>query len=170
MSTTAEKKEIEIEFAEINERNIGLLRVLNKATFPVNYNDKFYSDLLIQQEYLAKLVYFNDVCIGAVCCRLECNAETKLVRLYIMTLGVLAPYRGFGVGNKMIKYVMDNIVPKHKELHSIYLHVHTINEVALSLYQKHGFTKSDVIHNYYKDINPPDCYIVEKVLVPSEGV
>ena len=41
--------------------------------------------------------YYSDICVGAIACRLE-KRDDGAVRVYIMTLGVLAPYRGLGVG------------------------------------------------------------------------
>lgn len=46
------------------------------------------------------LVYFNDVCVGGVCCRKETVAGSTTQNLYIATLGVLAPYRRLGLGKE----------------------------------------------------------------------
>ena len=50
------------------------------------YHDKFYRDVLDAGD-LAKLAYYNDIVVGAVCCRVDTSAESGERKLYIMTLG-----------------------------------------------------------------------------------
>ncbi len=45
-----------------------------QVVFPVVYHDKFYKDVLEAGE-LAKLAYYNDIVVGAVCCRVDVSEE-----------------------------------------------------------------------------------------------
>lgn len=49
-----------------------------------------------QSRVCYRAAYFNDIAVGAVCCRVDHSQNQK--RLYIMTLGCLAPYRRLGIG------------------------------------------------------------------------
>ncbi len=62
--------------------------------------------------------YYNDIIVGAVCCRIDVIDGQR--RLYIMTLGCLAPYRGRGIGTKMLEHVL-NYVEKDGNFDSIFL-------------------------------------------------
>lgn len=88
---------------DVTPHNIKQLKRLNTVVFPVSYNDKFYKDVLEAGE-LAKLAYYNDIVVGAVCCRVD-NSEGSR-RLYIMTLGCLFPYRRLGIGTLMVQHVL----------------------------------------------------------------
>ncbi|KAK2716840.1 hypothetical protein QYM36_007102 [Artemia franciscana] len=107
-----------VELGDITHHNIRQLKRINQMIFPVAYNDKFYKDVVDAGE-LAKLAYYNDVVVGAVCCRIDTSENQR--RLYIMTLGCLAPYRKTGVGTAMLNHVM-SIVEKDGNFDAIYLY------------------------------------------------
>ena len=65
-----QREGFKIDLGDITKHNVGQLKRLNTVIFPVMYNDKFYKDVLDLGE-LAQLVYFNDIIVGAVCCRVE---------------------------------------------------------------------------------------------------
>ncbi|XP_013857684.1 N-alpha-acetyltransferase 50 [Austrofundulus limnaeus] len=158
-----------IELGDVTPHNIKQLKRLNQVIFPVSYNDKFYKDVLEVGE-LAKLAYFNDIAVGAVCCRVDHSQNQK--RLYIMTLGCLAPYRRLGIGTKMLNHVL-NICEKDGTFDNIYLHVQISNESAIDFYQKFGFEIIETKKNYYKRIEPADAHVLQKSLrspcAPSSG-
>lgn len=129
-----------LELGEITHHNIKQLKRLNTVVFPVSYNEKFYKDVLEAGE-LAKLgaymvfflynshdcyikifvwfclAYYNDIVVGAVCCRVDQEVGR---RLYIMTLGCLSQYRRLGIGSMMVEHVL-NFVENDGTFDSVYL-------------------------------------------------
>ncbi|KAJ6361408.1 hypothetical protein OIU78_001945 [Salix suchowensis] len=83
-----------------------------------------------------------------------------------MTLGVLAPYRGLGIGTKLLNHVID--LSSKQNISEIYLHVQTNNEDAINFYKKFGFEITDTIQNYYMNITPPDCYLLTKFITETK--
>ena len=178
------------------------------SCFPVTYSDNFYRDMIIrgkENENLCKFAYYHGYVIGAICVRIEpiiiptasaTDASTETIpalesskstsiasnsskkRLYIMTLGVLAAYRGYGVGEQLVQSVLDyyqqardrsfnsHDIQDLAQVEEITLHVHTLNEGAIRFYvEKFGFERGELIKNYYTQrIEPPDCYVLHKKL------
>jgi ribosomal protein S18 acetylase RimI-like enzyme len=149
-----------IDLGDVTPHNIKLLRKVNTVVFPVSYHDKFYKDVLEAGE-LAKLAYFNDIVVGAVCCRVDMQGAGR--KLYIMTLGCLAPYRRLGIGTRMLEHVL-NIVKEDGNYTSIFLHVQVNNESAIEFYKKFGFNIVETKEQYYKRIEPADAHVLEKFL------
>ncbi|XP_022661550.1 N-alpha-acetyltransferase 50-like [Varroa jacobsoni] len=152
-----------IELGAVTPHNYRQLKVLNSVVFPVIYNDKFYQNVLEVGD-LARLAYCNDIVVGAVCCRVD-KTEMGQRRLYIMTLGCLAPYRRLGIGTKLLKHVLE-YAKKDGNFNSIYLHVQVQNDCALKFYDRFDFKVVDTMQNYYKRIKPADAHVLQKSLNP----
>jgi len=153
-------KGVRIELGDITQHNIKQLKRLNQYIFPVSYNDKFYKDVL-EVGKLAKFAFFNDIVVGAVCCRVDVHDGVK--RLYIMTLGCLAPYRRLGIGTVLLNHVF-KVCETSDNYHSIFLHVQINNDSAINFYKSFGFEIIETKSHYYKRIEPSDAYVLEKKL------
>ncbi|TKR83098.1 hypothetical protein L596_016745 [Steinernema carpocapsae] len=151
----------DMQLGDITHHNVLQLKTINQSVFPVSYNEKFYTDVLVNPK-LAKFAYFNDIVVGAVCCRHDIVANEGHV-LYIMTLGALAPYRRLGVGTMLLDYVF-TLCKEDKSITSVQLHVQTNNEEALDFYKKFGFQNVKLVPKYYKRIEPDSAYLLEKTL------
>ncbi|KAF7321733.1 N-acetyltransferase domain-containing protein [Mycena kentingensis (nom. inval.)] len=149
-------------FASLTQNNLGTVRKLNAVLFPIKYSSKFYHDILKPEvEEFCKLVYYNDIPVGIVCCVLESkDGETAL---YLATLGILAPYRSRQLGSTTLELILDAATTQVKpKIDRIYLHVQTSNSDAKRFYERHGFVETGVQENYYKKIVPHDAWILEK--------
>jgi len=119
-----------ISFASLNANNLGTVRKLNSVLFPIKYSEKFYRDILQPDvEEFCRLIYYNDIPVGTVCCRLETNDDQT--DMYLMTMGILAPYRSRGLGSRCLESVISAAVAHTKpKIHKMYLHVQVSNDAA----------------------------------------
>jgi predicted GNAT family acetyltransferase len=89
--------------------------------------------------------------------------EPTKERLYIMTLAVLAAYRGRGVGSQLLTSVLEYC--ETLALQAVSLHVQISNVDAIRFYtERFGFSQGEMVENYYKRISPPHCYLLYKIL------
>ncbi|KAL2643976.1 hypothetical protein R1flu_011563 [Riccia fluitans] len=162
-------QDVQVSFDTVREKNLMQLKKLNLSIFPVTYQDKFYTDALSSGDF-TKLAYYADLCVGSIACRLEKKEGGGGVRLYIMTLGVLAPYRRMGIGSKLLRKTLEQCEQQTESpIMEVYLHVQTNNDAAIEFYKKFNFEITEEIKNYYKHLEPPDCFVLSKTLVsPSK--
>ncbi|KDN47221.1 hypothetical protein RSAG8_03700, partial [Rhizoctonia solani AG-8 WAC10335] len=170
-----------ISLASLTPNNLGTLRKLNSVLFPIRYSEKFYREVLEPElDEFCKLIYYNDVPVGAVCSRVEKGQRQGEACVYIMTMGVLAPYRGLGLGSVALKQVFKaaakyngSIGDKlpigtppssttwtfnslNRKITSFYLHVHVPNTDARTFYERFGFVERERIVGYYRKLGSSD--------------
>ncbi|KEP49961.1 GNAT family acetyltransferase [Rhizoctonia solani 123E] len=170
-----------VSLASLTPNNLGTLRKLNSVLFPIRYSEKFYREVLEPElDEFCKLIYYNDVPVGAVCSRIERGQRPGEACVYIMTMGVLAPYRGLGLGSMALKQVFkaaakynESIGDKlpigtppsstiwtftslNRKITSFYLHVHVPNTDARTFYERFGFVERDRIAGYYRKLGSSD--------------
>eukprot|EP00842_Homolaphlyctis_polyrhiza_P006080 jgi/Hompol1/6473/HPOL_002664-RA len=126
--------------------NLGQIKVLNAAVL----GDKAPTDDAAYQEALAldpitRLVYFNDVCAGAVMCKKTTITTTTPARtdLQIVSLVVLPAYRRYGIGSMLVKNVLDETTKDFKLSRvTVCLSKNDADsEAAFALFSKFGFVE-----------------------------
>ncbi|EGF98575.1 uncharacterized protein MELLADRAFT_40782, partial [Melampsora larici-populina 98AG31] len=153
--------------------NVGTVRKINTVLFPVRYSEKFYLQILEESlSDFCKLIFFNDLPVGAVCCGMDLpQSQQRESYVYIMTLGVLAPYRRRGLATKLLDHVIQEALKMHlPKLTSVYVHVQFGNDDAKTFYERHGFVVEGEVKDYYRKIEPRDAWIlVKQITKPVEA-
>ncbi|CAG8604069.1 3298_t:CDS:2, partial [Acaulospora colombiana] len=162
------------EIARTRATTLERLSTSCSVILPVVYTERFYADVLKSEvEEYCKLIYYNDIPVGAVCSRIETDEAAKKSKLYIMTMGVLAPYRSLGLGTYAIKHLLETASSPSTKPHltSLYLHVQISNEAAKRFYERNGFKEVSVIDEYYKKIEPKAAWLMEweTPLLPADA-
>ncbi|KAF7727445.1 hypothetical protein EC973_007514 [Apophysomyces ossiformis] len=142
-----------VALGDVTPNNIGQLRKLHNVIFSGRYGEHSHNDILDAGE-LSKLVYYNDVCVGAVCS--QKNGE----KITLKSLGVLQPYRGLGLGRTLLNHILDQA--KERGSASIETYVQTSDEDAVSFYKHHGFQLLSTEKEYFKQLEHKDAYVLSK--------
>ena len=126
-------------YTGVHARNIGMVKKVLEVVLPVAYSDDFYRRLQEAPPELAKLVYYRDICVGVLGCRVEAaegeGAAGAPPRIYLTVLAVLAPYRDRGIGSALLRGVLEAMeggkIKGAEGAREIYLHVWEENKEAV---------------------------------------
>jgi GNAT superfamily N-acetyltransferase len=132
----------ELFYTGIHARNIGMVRKLLDVVLPVPYSDDFYRRLQEAPPELARLVYYRDICVGVLGCRVEPGAPPAAAgsaaappRVYMTVLAVLAPYRDRGIGSALLRGALEAMeggrIAGAEGAREMYLHVWEENKEAV---------------------------------------
>ncbi|EFJ48332.1 hypothetical protein VOLCADRAFT_60499 [Volvox carteri f. nagariensis] len=157
-----EKRELAVSFDVVREKNLEQLKLLNNVIFPIKYSDEIYRQCMACGE-LTQLAFHNDILVGAIATRCEKQPNGK-AKAYIATLGVLAPYRNFGIGDKLLTRTLAACA-QDPNIEEASVHVQVGNDDAICFYQRHGFQVEETVKDYYKKLSPPDAVLLSKKLL-----
>ena len=142
-----------VDILEIKDR-IGELETL----FPNVFNIESIENDLNNNPFSHYLVYLdNNKILGFI------NYYEIYDRLEIANFNVLDSYQDQGIGNKLIKKVME----LSKDKVNITLEVRRDNEKAIHIYEKYGFVKKAIRKNYYNGV---DGILMEKILMDKKDI
>ncbi len=155
-------------FEDVDETNIGELEKINHVIFPIRYPPRVYQDIVAcgGVSHLARLNSTGQI-VGGISCRLENTPDGPI--LYIITLGVLSPYRNLGLGSDLLKRCLERVQLCLPEVGLAKLHVQVSNDDAIRFYEHHGFTIVERIENYYVRVEPRHAVVLHKRLVSSSS-
>jgi hypothetical protein len=71
-----ERELLTVRFDTVLDKNVEQLKALNRAIFPINYQDRIYSEIVACGD-VSQLAYHNDELVGAIACRLERTPEAR---------------------------------------------------------------------------------------------
>ncbi|KAJ2783446.1 hypothetical protein H4R18_001711 [Coemansia javaensis] len=162
-----------VELLAVDAHSLGRVRSLNTVLFPVRYAPGFYKSLL-QPGQFARLAFYGGACVGTITCRRQplgfADSPAPPAaphvpppvdsELYMMTLGVLAPYRRLGIARGLLNSAV-RAAAADPTVRRIVLHVQIDNDDALRFYHRHGFTTLRMVERYYKTLDPPHAYLLQ---------
>ncbi|KAK9828018.1 hypothetical protein WJX81_000573 [Elliptochloris bilobata] len=151
-------------YVPIGEQHLSKLKLLNSVIFPINYQDKLYRQCILFEHTQGALC--EGELVGAIACRLE--QKEGCARLYIVTLGVLAAFRGQGIGTHLLSCAL-RLAREDPAVATAHLHVQTSNAAAIAFYERHGFHRGAVLLKYYRKLEPPDAVELSKALHAGDG-
>lgn len=153
-------------------RTIERLKVIDKYLFPVKYSDSHYATLAQTGfHHFNLMAYYHDALVGIVTARLEHTEEEGVLRLYVMTIGVLKAYRRLGIAAHLMQRIIDTLATKEAEhtVSHIALHVQVGSEAAYNFYKGFDFVDKGIVKDYYTDLEERDAHLLELV-VPQKAL
>lgn len=84
--------------------------------------------------------------------------------LYILTLALLAPYRGLGIATALLSFLLALALSNHPSIQSVYAHVWEANTDALEWYVRRGFTVEGLVTSYYRRLKPSGARVVRRAI------
>lgn len=155
----------------LTEDLIPSFKRLNAILLPVAYPTQFYTETMTEPHHSLTLMAVwrstpidtspsSDTekprLIGAIRCRILPSAN-----LYISTIGILSPYRSYGIATHLLQIMVAKASKEHG-VKCITAHVWEANDEGLEWYKKRGFEVIGKEPGYYRKLKPQGAVLVRR--------
>ncbi|KAI6239518.1 N-alpha-acetyltransferase 50 [Aphelenchoides fujianensis] len=147
-----------IKLCDVTPHNWKETKQLEEAIFARSHDERLYT-IKADGEAFAKVAHVNDRAVGLVLCSLRTTNDRK--QLHIHAIGVLAPYRRFGVAGMLMNSAL-GFCDGDRAIKCVDLHVRVDNASAIRFYERFGFTKISLSKDHYPNETPSDAFLMEK--------
>lgn len=168
-----------VELRGPTKEDMPAFKKLNSILLPIPYPESFYKEILAEEvdRSITLMALWHDSpsdigkvkgrLVGAIRCRLfakppgnsASRARVEGPMLYLSTLVLLSPYRGYGIAAHMLDNLIRNAVDDYG-ITSVGAHVWVANEEGLQWYRKRGFKEVNREVGYYRRLNPQDAVVM----------
>jgi ribosomal protein S18 acetylase RimI-like enzyme len=156
---------------------------LNTLLLPIPYPSTFYKEILSDPTAsdLTLLALWHDDpssstttpgrVIGGIRCRILSDPSTQATPkdkiLYISTLGVLSPFRSYGVASWLLNVLIERGINKYG-VNAVGAHVWEHSQEAREWYAKRGFRETHLEQCYYRRLTPQGAYVLRREIGPTD--
>jgi ribosomal protein S18 acetylase RimI-like enzyme len=168
-----------VELRGPTKEDMPSFKKLNSLLLPIPYPESFYKEILADpvDRSITLMALWHDSpsdigkvkgrLVGAIRCRMFAHppgdsaskARIDGPMLYLSTLVLLSPYRGYGIAAHMLDNLIRSAVEDY-EITSVGAHVWEANEEGLEWYRKRGFKVVSREPGYYRRLNPSDAVVM----------
>lgn len=154
---------------KIQPSHLPQLKNITAAIFPVKYSDKFFNECVSSAEVasISRSVLFDSKVVGLIRCRVEpfpSPHNPAYRQIYLQAIAILAPFRSLGLATRLLDYIVDIAAQLDPHPTCIYAHVWEANTDALEWYSRRGFTRVNLIPQYYHRLQPTGAWLVRREL------
>jgi GNAT superfamily N-acetyltransferase len=175
--------------SHVLEHHIQPLRRINSLLLPIHYPDSFYHKALTPDHPISfsRTILWTSTSptetkvIGGIICRLDPALSPlstpqnpqfveRTYDIYIQSLALLSPYRSKGLAAEVLQEIIDAAIGQNElRVASLYAHVWTESEDALTWYAARAFKREEpVLHGYYRRLKPDTAWILRRRLMPTD--
>jgi ribosomal protein S18 acetylase RimI-like enzyme len=156
---------------------------LNTLLLPIPYPSTFYKEILSDPTAsdLTLLALWHDDpsssatnsgrVIGGIRCRILPDPSTQAAPkdkiLYISTLGVLSPFRSYGVATQLLHIMVERGI-RNYGVGAVGAHVWEASLDASEWYAKRGFRETHMEQGYYRRLTPQGAYVLRREIGPRD--